>query len=76
MLYKNIENNTFNYLHSFLSRDDFTFSYIIYSRVYTTIYVDKPTNFKDNLRTNEAGFGKKLRTTEARFDFTGPYKTN
>ena len=52
-----------------------TFLYIIYSRVYTTIYVDEPKNFKDNLRTNEAGFGKKLRTTEARFDFTGPYKT-
>ena len=51
-----------------------TFLYIIYSRVYTTIYVDEPKNFKDNLRTNEAGFGKKLRTTEARFDFTGPYK--
>jgi len=53
-----------------------TFLYIIYSRVYTTIYVVEPKNFKDNLKTNEAGFGKKLRTTEARFDFTGPYKTN
>ena len=54
------------------------FLHIIYSmsRIYTTIYIDKPKNFKDNLRTNEAGFGKKLRTTEACFDFTGPYKTN
>ena len=30
--------------------------------------------FKDNLRTIEAQFLKKLRTTEAHFEFTGPYK--
>ena len=36
--------------------------------------MDEPINFKDILRTIEAGFRKKLRTTEARFDFTGPYK--
>ena len=36
--------------------------------------MDEPINFKDTLRTIEAGFGKNLRTTEARFDFTGPYK--
>ena len=30
--------------------------------------------FKDNLRTIEAQFPKKLRTTEAHFEFTGPYK--
>ena len=36
--------------------------------------MDEPINFKDILRTIEAGFGKNLRTTEARFDFTGPYK--
>ena len=34
----------------------------------------KPINFKDNLRTIEAQFPKKLRTTEAHFEFTGPYK--
>ena len=34
------------------------------------------SKFKDNLRTIEAFFGKKLRTTEAHFDFTGPYKKN
>ena len=33
-----------------------------------------PTYFKDNLRTIEAQFPKKLRTTEAHFEFTGPYK--
>ena len=33
-----------------------------------------PTYFKDNLRTFEAQFPKKLRTTEAHFEFTGPYK--
>ena len=38
------------------------------------ILVDKPINFNDILRTIEAGFGKNSRTTEARFDFTGPYK--
>ena len=39
------------------------------SRVFVgTIY------FKDNLRTIEAQFPKKLRTTEAHFEFTGPYK--
>ena len=31
-------------------------------------------NFKDNLRTIQAHFWKKIRTTEAHFDFTGPYK--
>ena len=31
-------------------------------------------NFKDNLRIIEAQFPKKLRTTEAHFEFTGPYK--
>ena len=31
-------------------------------------------NFKDNLKTIEAQFPKKLRTTEAHFEFTGPYK--
>ena len=36
--------------------------------------MDEPINIKDILRTIEAGFGKNLRTTEARFDFTGPYK--
>ena len=36
--------------------------------------MDEPINFKDILRTIETGFGKNLRTTEARFDFTGPYK--
>ena len=36
--------------------------------------MDEPINFKDILRTIEAGFGKNLRTNEARFDFTGPYK--
>ena len=30
--------------------------------------------FKDKLRTFEAQFPKKLRTTEAHFEFTGPYK--
>ena len=33
-----------------------------------------PIYFKDNLRTFEAQFSKKLRTTEAHFEFTGPYK--
>ena len=33
-----------------------------------------PIYFKDNLRTIEAQFPKKLRTTEAHFEFTGPYK--
>ena len=33
-----------------------------------------PMYFKDNLRTIEAQFPKKLRTTEAHFEFTGPYK--
>ena len=33
-----------------------------------------PIYFKDNLRTIEAQFLKKLRTTEAHFEFTGPYK--
>ena len=83
MLYKNIENtksepyfnnNLLIIYNLFCLGMIGTFLYIIYSRVYTTIYVDEPTNFKDNLRTNEAGFGKKLRTMEARFDFTGPYK--
>ena len=36
--------------------------------------MDELINFKDTLRTIEAGFGKNLRTTEARFDFIGPYK--
>ena len=36
--------------------------------------MDEPINFKDILRTIEAGFEKNLRTTEAHFDFTGPYK--
>ena len=36
--------------------------------------IDEPINFKDILKTIEAGFGKNLRTTEAHFDFTGPYK--
>ena len=31
-----------------------------------------PIDFKDNLRTIEAQFPKKLRTTEAHFEFTGP----
>ena len=31
-------------------------------------------HFKDKLRTFEAQFPKKLRTTEAHFEFTGPYK--
>ena len=35
-----------------------------------------PIYFKDNLRTFEAQFPKKLRTTEAHFEFTGPYKKN
>ena len=30
--------------------------------------------FKDKLRTFEAQFPKKLRTTEAHFELTGPYK--
>ena len=30
--------------------------------------------FKDKLRTFEAQFPKKLRTTEAHFEFTSPYK--
>ena len=30
--------------------------------------------FKNKLRTFEAQFPKKLRTTEAHFEFTGPYK--
>ena len=33
-----------------------------------------PIYFKDNLKTIEAQFPKKLRTTEAHFEFTGPYK--
>ena len=33
-----------------------------------------PIYFKDNLRTIEPKFSKKLRTTEAHFEFTGPYK--
>ena len=33
-----------------------------------------PIYFKDNLRTIESQFPKKLRTTEAHFEFTGPYK--
>ena len=33
-----------------------------------------PMYFKDNLRTIKAQFQKKLRTTEAHFEFTGPYK--
>ena len=85
MLYKNIENkisepyfdNDLLIIYNIFCLGMIgTFSCIIYSRVYTTVYVDKPKNLKDNLRTNEAGFGKKLKTTEARFDFTGPYKTN
>ena len=32
----------------------------------------RPINFNDNLRTIEARFPKKLRTTEAHFDFPGP----
>ena len=31
-------------------------------------------DFKDILRTIEAQFPNKLRTTEAYFEFTGPYK--
>ena len=38
------------------------------------VLVDELINFKDILGTIEAGFGKNLRTTEARLDFTGPYK--
>jgi len=34
----------------------------------------RPIHVKDNLRTIEAQFPKKLRTTEAHFEFTGPYK--
>ena len=34
----------------------------------------EPIYFKDNLKTFEAQFPKKLRTTEAHFEFTGPYK--
>ena len=30
--------------------------------------------FKDNLKTIEPQFPKKLKTTEAHFEFTGPYK--
>ena len=33
-----------------------------------------PIYFKDNLRIIEAQFTEKLRTTEAHFEFTGPYK--
>ena len=33
-----------------------------------------PIYFKDNLRTFEAQFSKKLTTTEAHFEFAGPYK--
>ena len=33
-----------------------------------------PIYFKDNLRTIEAQFPKKLWTTEAHFEFTGPYE--
>ena len=33
-----------------------------------------PIYFKDNLKTIEAQFPKKLRTTEAHFEFTVPYK--
>ena len=38
-------------------------------------FIDKLIEFKDKFRTIEADFWKKLRTTEAHFDFTGPYKT-
>ena len=36
--------------------------------------IARPLYSKDNLRTIEAQFPKKLRTTEAHFEFTGPYK--
>ena len=42
---------------------------MIYAIVFTGLLY-----FKDNLRTIEAQFPKKLRTTEAHFEFTGPYK--
>ena len=38
------------------------------------MFVDKLIEFKDNLRTIETHFLEKLRTTEAHFEFTGPYK--
>ena len=33
-----------------------------------------PIYFENNLRTFEAEFSKKLKTPEAHFEFTGPYK--
>ena len=42
--------------------------------IYTIASIYWTDIFKDNLRTIEAKFPKKLRTTEAHFEFTGPYK--
>ena len=42
--------------------------------IYAITSIYEPIYFKDNLRTIEAQFPKKLRTTEAHFEFTGPYK--
>ena len=47
--------------------------WIVLYIVYTIIFI-RSIYFKDNLRTIEAQFPKKLRTTEAHFEFTGPYK--
>ena len=33
-----------------------------------------PIYLKNNLRTIEAQFPKKIKTSEAHFEFTGPYK--
>ena len=41
--------------------------------VYAILFI-KLICFKENLRTIEAQFLKDLRTTEAHFEFTGPYK--
>ena len=38
------------------------------------MFFHKLIEFKDNLKTIEAQFPRKLRTTEAHFEFTGPYK--
>ena len=53
----------------------FVFKYRNNREIFTQyIWVNKSEKFKNNLRTNEACFWKKLRTNEARSNFTGSYK--
>ena len=43
---------------------------------YTIASIFQTDIFKDNLGIIEAQFQKRLRTTEAHFEFTSPYKKN